>query len=375
MEGLGVIGVDHHRLSLAAGINGVAGDGLGFRHHQCAYHTVDLDLALLIRHIQAVAGDVAVFVRHILAAGSGDLEGDASQGFPGETISLVDDQGAGLGVFDDYGLGITLGADDHIGGGLVHHIALWGLDLRDHVSAGDQVGDSDLTAAVSGKDAVLGEGAVTDDAVQPDFAPGSSRHPELSTGQGLIGFAVPLLDDEGALGGVLKGQADRAPLLDLDRLALRIQDEAVRGAGFGHHHALAGFQAGNVDLAVLIGAEDAVGVSNQGTICVSDLELRILERDAGVDIADLADEQLPVRHILKSDGDDALLTAVCQKDCLGGLDDRVPICRVHLLQNVGAAFQPSPDGGPVFPGDFLADDGPASARGAAQVAQLEGAAG
>ena len=235
--------MDHHRLSLAAGVNGVAGDGLGFRHHQCAYHTVDLDLALLIGHVQAVAGDVAVFIGNKFARSSRNLEGDAGQGLSSERVPLIDDQGAGLGVFDDYGLGITLGADDHIGGGLVHHIALWGLDLRDYVSAGDQVGDSDLAAAVRGKDAILRESAVTDDAVQPDFAPGSSRHPELSTGQGLIGFAVPLLDDEGTLGGVLKGQADRAPLLDLDRLALRIQNESVRGAGFGHHNALAGFQA------------------------------------------------------------------------------------------------------------------------------------
>ena len=186
---------------------------------------------------------MAVFIGNKFARSSRNLEGDAGQGLSSERVPLIDDQGAGLGVFDDYGLGITLGADDHIGGGLVHHIALWGLDLRDYVSAGDQVGDSDLTAAVCGKDSVLGEGAVTDDAVQPDFAPGSSRHPELSTGQGLIGFAVPLLDDEGTLGGVLKGQADRAPLLDLDRLALRIQNESVRGAGFGHHNALAGFQA------------------------------------------------------------------------------------------------------------------------------------
>ena len=100
-----------------------------------------------------------------------------------------------------------------------------------------------------------------------------------------------------------------------------------------------------------------------------------MERDAGIDIADLADEQHPVRHILKTDSDDALLTAVCQEDRFGGLDDGVPICRVHLLQNIGAAFQPGPNGGAVPARHLLADDGSASARGATQVAQLEGAAG
>ena len=195
MEGLSIIGVDHHSLGLGGRIDGVAGNGLDFRHYQRSYHTVDLNLALLISYIQAVAGDVAIFVRHILTAGGGDLEGDAGQGLPGERVPLVNNQGSGLGVFDDYGLRIALGSDDHIGRGLIHHIPFRGLDFRNYISAGDQVCNPDLTAAVCGKNAILGEGAVTDDAIQPDFAPGSSGHPELSTGQGLVGFAVPLLDD------------------------------------------------------------------------------------------------------------------------------------------------------------------------------------
>ena len=154
-----------------------------------------MNLALLISHIQAVAGDVAIFVRYILTAGGGDLEGDAGQWLPGERVTLVNDQGSGLGVFDDYGLRIALGPDDHIGRGLIHYIPFRGLDFRDHISAGDQVCDPDLTAAVCGKDAVLGEGAVTNDAIQPDFTPGSGGHSKLSTGQGFVGFAVPFLDD------------------------------------------------------------------------------------------------------------------------------------------------------------------------------------
>ena len=53
--------------------------------------------------------------------------------------------------------------------------------------------------------------------------------------------------------------------LDLDGLALGIQDEASGGAHLGDHHALSRLQSGDADLPGLIGAVDAVGVANQGS--------------------------------------------------------------------------------------------------------------
>ena len=49
----------------------------------------------------------------------------------------------------------------------------------------------------------------------------------------------------------------------------------VRRASLRHHHALAGFQAGDPDLAVLIGPVDAVAVADQGAIRIHDLEFRV----------------------------------------------------------------------------------------------------
>ena len=59
---------------------------------------------------------------------------------------------------------------------------------------------------------------VANDAVQSHLAACRRSHPELGAGKGLARGAVPLLDDELALGLVLKGQADGAALFDLHRL-------------------------------------------------------------------------------------------------------------------------------------------------------------
>src|SRR5699024_2501765 len=125
------------------------------------------------------------------------------------------------------------------------------------------------------------------------------------------------------------------------------------------------------DLTVLVSPVDTVAIANQGTIRVGDLELRIRQRDGGVDRTNLPDEQDTIRHILKPDSDDTLLAAVRQVDRLRGLDDTVPICWIHLFQNIVARLQPGPDGGAVLAGDFLANHGTASARGAAEEPQLE----
>ena len=74
--------------------------------------------------------------------------------------------------------------------------------------------------------------AGADHAVQPHLTASGSGHPELRAGKGLTGGAVPLLDDELALGLVLEGQADRAAFLDLNGLGLGINDIAVWSASF-----------------------------------------------------------------------------------------------------------------------------------------------
>ena len=62
VERLCVVGVDLDGLGLWSRVDGVAGDGLRLRDHQGTHHPVDLDLAVLVRLVEAVTGDVAVLV-------------------------------------------------------------------------------------------------------------------------------------------------------------------------------------------------------------------------------------------------------------------------------------------------------------------------
>ena len=153
---LGIIGIYYNGLCLRARIDAVAGDRLRLRDNESADHAVDLDLSIFVGDVQAVAGDVAILIRHVLTGRSGHLERDAGQRLTSQGIPLIDDEAACLGVADDYCLGITALADDHIGRGLVNHIALRRLDLSQYIGAGRQVGDVDLARRIGREDAVLG---------------------------------------------------------------------------------------------------------------------------------------------------------------------------------------------------------------------------
>ena len=156
------------------------------------------------------------------------------------------------------------------------------------------------------------------------------------------------------------------PSLDLNGLGLGINDIAVRSLRFRHDDALAGFQAGDADLAVFVRPEDAIGVTDQRAVRVGDLEFRVGEGHTGVHGTDLADQEDAIRGVVKTDGDNTLLTTVRQIDRFRGVDDGVPIGGVNLLHDIGAAFQPRPDGGAVLAGDLLPDGRAAGAGGAAQ---------
>ena len=154
-----------------------------------------------------------------------------------------------------------------------------------------------------------------------------------------------------------------------------VEDKSSGGAGFRHHHALTGGQAGDADFAVLVRAVHAVAVAHNGAVRIQNLELGVLQGDGGIDGAYLSDKELAVRGVGEADGDHTLLTAVGQHDRFGGLDDVVPVRSVHFLQHIGPRIEARPHGGAVLAGDFGADDSAARAAGAAQVAQLERASG
>ena len=66
VKGLGVIGVDSHRLGCF--VQHIAAGGLGFGHHHGAgFQPGDDDLALFIRGVEALGADLAALGVHILA--------------------------------------------------------------------------------------------------------------------------------------------------------------------------------------------------------------------------------------------------------------------------------------------------------------------
>ena len=162
----------------------------------------------------------------------------------------------------------------------------------------------DLTRGIGGKNAVLGKSGVTNDAIQSYLAAGGSRHAELRAGKGLPGGAVPFLDNELAFRSVFECQGNSTALFDLHRLGLGINNEPRRGLGFRDHHALAGGQALNPDLAVFVSPINAVAVADQGSIRIGDFELCIRQGDGGIDRTNLPDEQDAIRHIFKPNGND-----------------------------------------------------------------------
>ncbi len=147
-ERLRVVAMHHHGLGLGAGVDGVTRDGAHLRHHQRAYHALDGDFPFLIGLIEAVAAQLAVFVRDKLAAGGGDLEGDALQRLPGEGALLQNDE-LTRGLVPELQAYRLIGFDLDGLGRIVQHIVFLGPGLlRHHSHAGLQIVDQDGPRAV-----------------------------------------------------------------------------------------------------------------------------------------------------------------------------------------------------------------------------------
>ena len=258
-ECLRIIGVNLNSLRLSGGVNGVPRDAFCLGYNQSPHHTIDGNFALFVRHIKAVAGDIPVGIRDELAGGGGDLEGDARQRLAGMGILLEDNQAASLGVLDHNRLRVAACANHHIGAGRINDVSAGrGLDFRQYISAGREIGYLDFSLRVCGKNAIGGQGRGADYPVQSYLAACGGSDPELRTWKRLIGGAVPFLDNQLALWLILERQSDRAARFYLNGLRLRINEESRRSACLRYNHAFAGFQTGNADFTRLIGSENAV---------------------------------------------------------------------------------------------------------------------
>ena len=128
VERLGVIRIDHHGLGAGVFFDGVAGDCLNLRHHQCAGDALENDLPVLIRVIQTVGADFSVFVGDKLAGSGGNFERNSRQRFLRHSVQLVDDERALTLIPEGQALHRPC-LDENILGCAVQHEAIHRFDL------------------------------------------------------------------------------------------------------------------------------------------------------------------------------------------------------------------------------------------------------
>ena len=207
-ECLRIPSVDHD--GLGSGVDLIVVRSFRFRHNISAREQLGKhDLALAVGGVEAVGGCEALIVRNKLSAGGGDPELSTVEGLSGHGIILLHNKSPLGGVGDNNGLGVTIGANDHIGAGAVHDIPSRSLGFGQHIRAGGQIGNANLTVCIGGEQAVLRQRGGADHAIQTNLTACGGGHTELSAGKGLAGLAVPFLNYDFSLRLVLKSCVDK----------------------------------------------------------------------------------------------------------------------------------------------------------------------
>ena len=115
IDGLRVVGIHHNGLGPGVGVDAVAGDRLQLRYYHCPGNAGEDDLSVAVRVVDAIRGNLPVFVVNHLPVGVLDLELHALQGGVVCETQFIDDkvskglvehlQGIGLVVLDLHGVG------------------------------------------------------------------------------------------------------------------------------------------------------------------------------------------------------------------------------------------------------------------------------
>ena len=205
-NGLGVPGVHHY--CLGRGVLPVIVRRLFFRYHVGAGQQFGQnDLTVSVSGIQTVGGGQALVVRGQFPVGVHDLELRAGQGLLCDRIVLFNNEAALAGVFDNHRLGIAALPDDYIGRGRVDDVpSIRGFDLVNDIGAGRKIRNADFALGVGREDAVGGQSAGANYAVQTYLAARSSSDSELGPAQRGVSLRIPFLDNQSALGLIFEGQ-------------------------------------------------------------------------------------------------------------------------------------------------------------------------
>ena len=298
IEGLRVIGVDHHGLRAGLLIDGVTGDGFFLCYHQCAGDALENDLPVFIGVVQTVGADFSVFVGDELAGSRSDFEGNALQRrLAVQRGQLVDDERALSLIPEGHALGRLALVDLNALRCPVQHESIHRFDLFcGNSHAVGQTLNDDLACSVGGIVAVVGA----------NYRTGGVGHKELYPGKRFIFRAGNVfLENQCCSGFVVKGQRLRVVGIDYHRLCAGrfINGEARNRLGFRCYHGAD--DAGDADLTGFIGVinavagQFAVGVGNEAAIRVGDLKLYALQRLPVGAGADLADDEITGRLVQK----------------------------------------------------------------------------
>ena len=113
-------------------MDGVAVNALYLVHNDGTHHTIEDNLPIFIRIVQAIRADLPIRVRQEAAVGCGNFECHALQrGLLICGAALIDNETAGFGILKCQAVGRTLLDPDGFGRGVLH-IAIGGLFLRDN---------------------------------------------------------------------------------------------------------------------------------------------------------------------------------------------------------------------------------------------------
>ena len=298
IEGLRVVGVDHHGLRAGVLVDGVTGDGFFLCYHQCAGDALENDLPVFVGIVQTVGADFSVFVGDKLAGSRSDLEGNALQRrLAVQRGQLVDDERALSLVPEGHALGRLALVDLDALRRPVQHESIHRFDLFcGNSHAVGQTLNDDLACSVGGIVAVVGA----------DYRAGGVGHKELYPGKRFIFRAGNVfLENQCCSGFVVKGQRLRVIGVDHDSLRAAGFVDGVAGDRLGFRCYHGADDAGNADLTRFIGVinavagQFAVGVRDKAAIRIGDLKLDTLQRLPVGAGADLADDEISGRLVQK----------------------------------------------------------------------------
>ena len=157
IEGLGVIRLDLHGLGPVGVADDIAVNGIHLGHDQRTNYALERDLAIFIGVVEAIAGNLAIFIGQKFAAGGGDFEGHTLQrSLLIRRTAFVDNKAASMCVLKNETVGHILLNLDGLGGG-IFHIAVRSLLLGDNEDLPRlEAGDGDEAVAICGVPPVVG---------------------------------------------------------------------------------------------------------------------------------------------------------------------------------------------------------------------------